>query len=146
MEKRLTCWKERYLLIGGRIVLLKYVLSSLPLYFLSVFKCPAVLVKKMESIQIFFFLWNDDRDKRKFHLVAWPQVCKSVKEGGLGIRPLRLFNIALLGKAMEIGGEPSNGLWKFRRASGFWKGVGSISVLFNSYIRYRAYFGEHILF
>ena len=38
---RLSSWKNKFLSFGGRLVLLKYVLSSLPVYFLSFFKAPA---------------------------------------------------------------------------------------------------------
>lgn len=95
MERRLSLWKGKHLSIGDRIILIKVVLSSLPVYFPSVFKCPvAVFIQKR-------FLWNDDRDKRKFHLASWSQVCKPMAEGGIGIRPVRPFNIALLGKCFE---------------------------------------------
>jgi hypothetical protein len=38
------------------------------------------------------------REEFKFHLVNWPKVCSPIREGGLGIRNLRCFNRALLGK------------------------------------------------
>jgi hypothetical protein len=44
----------------------------------------------------------------KFHLVNWRKVCSPVREGGLGIRSLRSFNRALLGKW----------LWRFAREPG----------------------------
>lgn len=97
--ERLSSWKGRYFSLGGRIVLIKVVLSSLLVYYFNVFKCPASVIEKLERIQR-KFLWNDDREKRKFHLVNWTQVCKQVSEGGLGIRPLRQLNTALLGKRL----------------------------------------------
>ncbi|GAU10186.1 hypothetical protein TSUD_420150, partial [Trifolium subterraneum] len=41
LNNRLSEWKSRFLSIGGRLVLLKSVLSSLPVYALSFFKAPA---------------------------------------------------------------------------------------------------------
>lgn len=38
---RLSLWSNKFLSFGGRLVLLKYVLSSIPVYFLSFFKAPA---------------------------------------------------------------------------------------------------------
>jgi hypothetical protein len=38
---------------------------------------------------------NDDF---KYHLVEWDNVCTPIDEGGLGIRNIRRFNQALLGK------------------------------------------------
>lgn len=40
MRKRLSRWKGRNLSLGGRIVLIKSMLSSLPLYFFSFFMVP----------------------------------------------------------------------------------------------------------
>jgi hypothetical protein len=37
-------------------------------------------------------------DEVKFHLVEWEKVCSPIDEGGLGIRNVRRFNQALLGK------------------------------------------------
>lgn len=36
--------------------------------------------------------------KHKIHWVAWQEVCKEKSDGGLGIKNLRAFNLALLGK------------------------------------------------
>jgi len=37
---RLSNWKSKFLSFGGRLILLKYVMSSVPVYFLSFFKAP----------------------------------------------------------------------------------------------------------
>jgi hypothetical protein len=50
---------------------------------------------------------NDDF---KFHLVEWDKVCSPIDEGGLGIRNMRWFNQALLGKW----------LWRFAHEEGAW--------------------------
>jgi hypothetical protein len=44
------------------------------------------------------FLWGGIGEEFKFHLVSWAKVCSPISEGGLGIRNLRTFNRALLGK------------------------------------------------
>ena len=50
------------------------------------------------------------KQERKFHLVDWDLVCRSKKEVGLGIRPPRKMNQALLGKWFWRIGEDSEGL------------------------------------
>ncbi|GFZ02650.1 hypothetical protein Acr_15g0012580 [Actinidia rufa] len=42
---RLSSWKRRQLSFGGRIVLIKVVLLSLPLYYISIFKMPEGVIK-----------------------------------------------------------------------------------------------------
>ncbi|GKB89145.1 reverse transcriptase domain, reverse transcriptase zinc-binding domain protein, partial [Tanacetum coccineum] len=37
LRNRLSVWKARSLSIGGRLILIKYVLDSIPIYFLSLF-------------------------------------------------------------------------------------------------------------
>jgi len=53
---RLSSWNHKFLSFGGRLVLLKSVLSSLPVYFLSFFKTPTGIISSIESIFNFFFL------------------------------------------------------------------------------------------
>jgi len=55
IKSRLSGWKSRNLSLGGRLVLLKSVLSSLPVYFLSFFKAPAGIISSIESLFNCFF-------------------------------------------------------------------------------------------
>ena len=47
---RLSSWNHKFLSFGGRLVLLKFFLSSLPVYFLSFFKAPTGIISSVESI------------------------------------------------------------------------------------------------
>ncbi|XP_057506509.1 uncharacterized protein LOC130789694 [Actinidia eriantha] len=58
VRSRLSLWKRRNLSFGGRIVLIKAALLSLPLYYMSIFKMPECVVKNIESIQA-RFMWGD---------------------------------------------------------------------------------------
>ena len=50
MEKWLARWKRLYLSKGGRLILLKSTLSSLPTYFLSLFTIPQAVAARIERI------------------------------------------------------------------------------------------------
>ncbi|GKD24074.1 reverse transcriptase domain, reverse transcriptase zinc-binding domain protein [Tanacetum coccineum] len=48
---RLSSWKAKSLSIGGRLTLVKFVLGSIPIYYLSLFKSPLKVVSILESIR-----------------------------------------------------------------------------------------------
>jgi len=52
---RLSTWNNKFLSFGGRLILLKSVLSSIPVYFLSFFRAPAGIISSIESIFKRFF-------------------------------------------------------------------------------------------
>jgi hypothetical protein len=83
--------------MGGRLVLLKSVLSALPIYFLSFFKAPSGIISQLESL-FKKFLWGGSEEAKKIHWVKWEKITKPKERGGLGVMDLRVFNIALLGK------------------------------------------------
>lgn len=107
IEKKLSTWKANYLSIGGRVTQILSALSNLPIYFLSLFKCPATIADCIERLQR-EFLWHGKDMSKKYHLVKWDNVCRSKNEGGLGIRPIRQMNCALLGKWLWRIGEDND--------------------------------------
>ena len=96
MERRLAGSKRMYLSKRGKVTLIKSTLSSLPTYFLSLFPVPIKVANHMEKLQR-DFLWSGI-DAPKISLVEWVKVCMPIQNDGLGIRWLRRFNSALLGK------------------------------------------------
>jgi hypothetical protein len=74
-------------------------LTSLPVYALSFFKAPAGTISSIESLLINFF-WGGVRILGK-HLGYLGNIFVYVgrrEYGGLGVRKLREYNLALLGK------------------------------------------------
>ena len=93
IERKMAGWKKLYLSKGGRLTLLKSMLSSFPTYYLSLFTIPTHVANRIEKLQR-DFLWSDS----KTHSVGLDKVCVPIANGGLGIRKLITFNKALLGK------------------------------------------------
>ena len=164
IDKKLNSWKGKYLSLGACITLLKSALSSIPIYYLSCFRCPKSVIHWIEKIQR-DFLWNDSIEKRRYHLVRWEKVCKATGQGGLGIRSFAKVNNSLLGKWLWRIGEPTQGLWcqiliqkykggnngwdvpsRISNASGFWKSILSVKEDFIRQIHYRVHDGHRISF
>jgi len=66
IKSRLSGWKSRNLTLGGHLVLIKSVMSSLPVYFLSFFKAPACIISSIEYIFNCFFFGGVVRRLEKF--------------------------------------------------------------------------------
>jgi len=94
IKSRLTGWNSKHLSMGGRLVLLKSVLSSLPVYALSFFKAPSGIISYIEYLFNCFFLGSADH--RKISWVDWKTVCRRKEVGGFGVMSIKEFNIALL--------------------------------------------------
>ena len=97
VEKRLGGWHGRLLSRGGRLVLVKAVLSAIPTYCMSIFRMPIGVRWCLESALRSFF-WREADPGMGGALVAWSSVCWPFADGGLGIHHLQHANSALLCK------------------------------------------------
>src|SRR3954467_4725562 len=97
MKNRLKGWMNRSLNLGGRITLLKSVLSALTIFTMSFYRMPKVMVKKFKALQS-RFLWGGVEEKRRIHWVRWDEVTLPFEKRGLGVKDIELFNLALLNK------------------------------------------------
>ncbi|GLT47960.1 hypothetical protein SLA2020_216110 [Shorea laevis] len=64
---------------------------------MTIYMLPKGVIKLLDKIRR-DFLWGGGEERNKIRWVKWDTVCKSKKEGGLGVRDLRTFNLALMGK------------------------------------------------
>nr|KYP65907.1 Putative ribonuclease H protein At1g65750 family [Cajanus cajan] len=108
IQKKLSSWKCKVLSMAGRVCLLNSVLTSLPLLFLSFFRIPPSVSKEIVSLQR-NFLWGCKEDQRKICWISWDRVTLPKKMGGLGVKNIIRFNMALLAK------------WSSRRDSLWWR-------------------------
>lgn len=96
-NSKLAGWKGVLLGQPEKVQLIKSTFQNLHVYALILFYMPRKFVDKLEGIQK-KILCSGVKDKRTIHLVAWNDVCRPKKVGGLGIHKIREFNVALLGK------------------------------------------------
>jgi hypothetical protein len=97
LQRRVHSWQNRFVSLGRRVILINSVLAAIPVYYLSFMKMSVKVLRKIVSIQR-KFLWGGSSNKSKIAWVKWVDVCRSKEDGGLGIRNIRLVNIALLTK------------------------------------------------
>ena len=81
------------------------------IYYLSLFKLPEGVARKLDGIQS-RFLWGDSDTIRKLHLIKWNKLTRSKDKGGLGFGKLRLMNDVLLLKWWWRFGTERDNLWK----------------------------------
>ncbi|PKU60028.1 Putative ribonuclease H protein [Dendrobium catenatum] len=85
VHNRLLSWKSNFLSFGGRIVLIKSVLCTFPVYsFQSIFPTQTVCDRLHKIINKFF--WRGTSSSAKIHWAAWDKCCGVLEEGGLGCK------------------------------------------------------------
>nr|GEV36290.1 retrovirus-related Pol polyprotein from transposon TNT 1-94 [Tanacetum cinerariifolium] len=97
MVSRLSKWKVKTLLIGGRLTLLKLVLGAIPIYHMSIFKVSMKVLQNMEAIRARFFN-GLDINTRKPCWVSWKEVMALKDNEGLGVSSMFAPNRSLLFK------------------------------------------------
>lgn len=90
-------WKVKLLSIGGRLNLIRSVLGSLGIYYMSMFKILETIVNLLEALSATFF-WVGDDIQRKISWIKWEIVLNSIDKVGLGVGSLKALNLALLQK------------------------------------------------
>ncbi|GJY67592.1 RNA-directed DNA polymerase, eukaryota, reverse transcriptase zinc-binding domain protein, partial [Tanacetum coccineum] len=97
VSNRLSKWKIKTLSVGGRLTLIKSVLTSLPLYHMSLYKAPLGVLRDLESLRRKFFNGADINEKR-FSMISWNKILASKQKGGLGVSSFFALNRSLLFK------------------------------------------------
>ncbi|XP_027102929.2 uncharacterized mitochondrial protein AtMg00310-like [Coffea arabica] len=97
ITSKLQGWKHKLFSPGGKEVLIKSVIMSMPTYVMSYFKLPKGLCKGI-SATIARFWWDGGKLGNKVHWVRWNKLSEVKGKGGLGFRDLEAFNVALLAK------------------------------------------------
>lgn len=96
--QRIQGWRAKLISKAGKLVLLKNVAQSIPSYCISCFLLPKSLCTEIERMMNNYW-WSSGNDNRKgIKWVSWEGLSRPKCKGGLGVRSLHGFNIALLGK------------------------------------------------
>jgi hypothetical protein len=110
MEKKHSSWKGKLLSVGGRLVLINSILTSMVLLMLSFFEVPRGVLERIEYFRSRFF-WQNDEHKKKYILARWDILCQPKDQGGMGIMNIDIQNQCLLTKwVYKLINE--NGMWQ----------------------------------
>ena len=90
-------WKENFLSIGGREILIKAVAQAISTYTMSCFQLSKGLCDDIEGM-IRKFWWGKRGQESRIAWVSWKRLCKSKLRGGMDFRNLQAFNLAMLAK------------------------------------------------
>jgi hypothetical protein len=108
-ECQISHWCNRWLTIGGRLILIKAVLESQPVYWLALTNLPSQILQRIRQL-IFSFLWSGCNKKKKIHLCAWQLIAHPKQHGGWGLRNLGSFSREMA----------ANTLWRALMQEGLW--------------------------
>jgi hypothetical protein len=92
---RVDPWQGLLLASAGRLELTNSCLSSLPMFAMGIYLLHMGTHKAIDSPRARFF-WEGAGNRRKYHMVDWPTICKPKEFGRLGVLNTRLMNEALM--------------------------------------------------
>lgn len=118
VHKRLSGWMGKVLSPAGRLILIKHVLTAIPMHIMAVMEPPLAVLDELEGI-FSRFLWGSNANGHRRVWRSWKKVAFPVQENGLGVR--RLTDI--------VASFSCKLWWKWRTNTGVWaKYINSIKV------------------
>jgi hypothetical protein len=84
LQKILHSWKNRYVSLGSRVILINSTLAAIPTFYLSFMKMPIIVLKKMVMIQK-NFMCDGANGRKKIAWVKWADICRSKECGAEGL-------------------------------------------------------------
>eukprot|EP00253_Pinus_taeda_P033982 PITA_33982 len=109
IKAKIATWGGYWLTKGGKVILIKSMLSVLPIFQAVFLLAPRNVMEHISKL-LRDFLWQGGKgNENKIHLVNWEVVKKTMVEGGLQIRDPALVNLAMGGKILwKLIHEPSH--------------------------------------
>jgi hypothetical protein len=99
-ERRLVSISS-FLSQAGRLQLTNAVFSALPTFAMSTFLLPKTVVKQIDKFRKHCLWRGSDLNNKKPPKTAWPMVCVSKENGGLGVLNLQTQNQSILLKNLH---------------------------------------------
>ncbi|XP_040994311.1 uncharacterized mitochondrial protein AtMg00310-like [Juglans microcarpa x Juglans regia] len=97
--KKINNWKNSFLSVAGKDVLIKVVLQAVPTYTMSVLQLPKQLCKEL-NVMLGGFWWGNHKKGNDVHWCCWERMGKQKGKGNLGYRDIESFNMAILARLL----------------------------------------------
>ncbi|XP_074296921.1 uncharacterized protein LOC141627584 [Silene latifolia] len=110
MIARIRGWNSRKISYSGRLILVKFVLSTIHNYWSQIFVLPAGIMDRIQAL-CRTFLWEGTDTYSKSPLVSWNVLCMDKKQEGLGLTDSKLWNYAAIGKLVWWIASKQDHLW-----------------------------------
>lgn len=110
IKTKFSSWSSKALSFAGRLLLIKTVITGITTFWCSTFILPKSVVKRINSL-CGIFLWKGNIEEHHSARVAWTEVTKLKREGGLGIKDLSTWNMACCLKLVWLLFFQSGSVW-----------------------------------
>lgn len=97
VQQKLQGWVNRDISTQGKLTLLSSATQVIPSFWMNLFLIPSGICEDIER-KMNGFLWGRGATRKGVKWMAWSRMCSPKGCGGLGVRDLRQFNLAMLAK------------------------------------------------
>ncbi|XP_073307023.1 uncharacterized protein [Primulina huaijiensis] len=91
---KINSWPRNSLSYAGKLELIRSVIQGIECFWLSILTVPNCVIDSIHSL-CRKFVWPSKRPP-----IAWETLCKPLSDGGLGLKNLRAWNLALIAKTL----------------------------------------------
>jgi hypothetical protein len=112
VEKKISQWCNCWLSRGGCLVLIKFALEAIPVYWHTLAHIPKGILEKIIRC-CFNFLWQGSDAYKGTHWVSWGKLAVPKSLVGWGLKDINLFGKSLVAKSLWNMLTKDN-LWKWK--------------------------------
>lgn len=104
IKQKLQGWQNKDISKAGKVTLLKTTAQSIPNFWMNLLLIPESLCEEIENLMNSYWWGNAATSTREIRWKSWKRLCVVKEGGGLGMKDLHQFNIAMLAKYSNLEG------------------------------------------